>query len=137
MLVNETFLHDLRFLLQAKGATFIEPLNQSRSLSEVPFQDMEPKSGWHFDNIISLDFDIEGHQILPPHSNDDAEKKVIPNLNENVLPKLSAEVPKATALKSILPKATLAEVFYYVNYVNVNYSVKNSTVDCKYLLYFL
>ena len=31
----------------------------------------------------------------------------------------------------------LAEVFYYVNYVNVNYSVKNSTVDCKYLLYFL
>ena len=32
---------------------------------------------------------------------------------------------------------TVAEVFYYVNYVNVNYSVKNSTVDCKYLLYFL
>ena len=32
---------------------------------------------------------------------------------------------------------TIAEVFYYVNYVNVNYSVKNSTVDCKYLLYFL
>ena len=33
---------------------------------------------------------------------------------------------------------TLAEVFYYVNYVNVNYSVKtDSTVDCKYLLYFL
>ena len=31
----------------------------------------------------------------------------------------------------------LAEVFYYVNYVNVNYSVKNSTVDCKYLRYFL
>ena len=30
---------------------------------------------------------------------------------------------------------TLAEVFYYVNYVNVNYSVKNSTVDCKYLLF--
>ena len=30
-----------------------------------------------------------------------------------------------------------AGVFYYVNYVNVNYSVKNSTVDCKYLLYFL
>ena len=27
---------------------------------------------------------------------------------------------------------TKAEVFYYVNYVNVNYSVKNSTVDCKY-----
>ena len=26
----------------------------------------------------------------------------------------------------------LAEVFYYVNYVNVNYSVKNSSVDCKY-----
>ena len=32
---------------------------------------------------------------------------------------------------------SLAEVFYYVNYVNVNYWVKNSTVDCKYLLYFL
>ena len=29
---------------------------------------------------------------------------------------------------------TLAEVFYNVNYINVNYSVKNSTVDCKYLL---
>ena len=29
----------------------------------------------------------------------------------------------------------LAEVFYNVNYVNVNYSVKNSTVDRKYLLY--
>ena len=35
--------------------------------------------------------------------------------------------------KRTFPKA---EVFYYVNYVNVNYSVKNSTVDCKYLLYF-
>ena len=74
VLVNETFLQDLQSLLQAKGATFIEPLNQSRSLSEVPFQDMEPKSGWHFESVISLDFDIEGHQILPPHSNDDAEK---------------------------------------------------------------
>ena len=31
----------------------------------------------------------------------------------------------------------IAEVFYYINYVNINYSVKNSTVDCKYLLYFL
>jgi hypothetical protein len=29
----------------------------------------------------------------------------------------------------------LAEVFYNVNYINVNYSVKNSTVDCKYLLF--
>ena len=28
-----------------------------------------------------------------------------------------------------------AEVFYNINYINVNYSVKNST-DCKYLLYF-
>ena len=28
-----------------------------------------------------------------------------------------------------------AEVFYNVNYVNVNYSIKNSTVDCKYLLF--
>ena len=32
--------------------------------------------------------------------------------------------------------ATVAQVFYYVNYENVNYSVKNSTVDWKYLLYF-
>ena len=31
---------------------------------------------------------------------------------------------------------TKAGVFYYVNYVNINYSVKNSTVDRKYLLYF-
>ena len=31
--------------------------------------------------------------------------------------------------------ANIAEVFYNVNYVNVNYSVKNSTVDCKYLLF--
>ena len=30
---------------------------------------------------------------------------------------------------------TLAEDFYNVNYVNVNYFVKNSTVDCKYLLF--
>ena len=30
----------------------------------------------------------------------------------------------------------VAEVFYNVNYVNVNYSVKNSTVDRKYLLEF-
>ena len=30
---------------------------------------------------------------------------------------------------------SLAEVFYNVNYVNVNYFVKNSTVDCKYLLF--
>ena len=29
----------------------------------------------------------------------------------------------------------IAEVFYDVNYVNVNYSVKNSTVDCKYLFF--
>ena len=36
------------------------------------------------------------------------------------------------------PNETIAaEVFYYVNYANVNYSVKNSTVDCKYLLYLL
>ena len=28
-----------------------------------------------------------------------------------------------------------AEVFYYVNYINVNYSVKNWNVDCKYLLF--
>ena len=32
-------------------------------------------------------------------------------------------------------KCTKAEVFYNVNYVNVNFSVKNSTVDCKYLLF--
>ena len=30
----------------------------------------------------------------------------------------------------------IAEVFCYVTYVNINYSVKNSTVDGKYLLYF-
>ena len=37
----------------------------------------------------------------------------------------------------ILIEETLAEVFYNVNYANVNYSVKNSTVDCncKYLLF--
>ena len=29
----------------------------------------------------------------------------------------------------------IAEVFYYVNYVSVNFSVKNSTIDCKYLLF--
>ena len=28
-----------------------------------------------------------------------------------------------------------AEVFYNVIYVNVNFSVKSSTVDCKYLLF--
>ena len=27
------------------------------------------------------------------------------------------------------------EFFCNVNYVNVNYSVENSTVDCKYLLF--
>mgnify|MGYP001177829603 FL=1 len=32
VLVNETFLQDLRLLLQPKGATFIETLNQSSSL---------------------------------------------------------------------------------------------------------
>ena len=32
------------------------------------------------------------------------------------------------------PFSILAEVFYYINYANVNYFVKNSTVDCKYLL---
>ena len=31
--------------------------------------------------------------------------------------------------------ATLVKSFYSVNYVNVNYSVKYSTVDCKYLLF--
>ena len=30
---------------------------------------------------------------------------------------------------------SLAKVFYNVNYVNVDYSLKNSTVDCKYLLF--
>ena len=29
---------------------------------------------------------------------------------------------------------TKAKVFYNFNYVNVIYSVKNSTLDCKYLL---
>ena len=32
VLVNEKFLQDLRLLLQPKGATFIETLNQSSSL---------------------------------------------------------------------------------------------------------
>jgi hypothetical protein len=30
---------------------------------------------------------------------------------------------------------SLAEVFYNVKNVNVNYSVENSIVDCKYLLF--
>ena len=30
---------------------------------------------------------------------------------------------------------TKAESFFSVNYVNVNYSVKYSTVNCKYLLF--
>ena len=30
---------------------------------------------------------------------------------------------------------TIVESFYSVNYVNVNYSVKYSIVDCKYLLF--
>ena len=29
----------------------------------------------------------------------------------------------------------LVEFFYFVNYVNVNYTVKYSTVDCKYSLF--
>ena len=29
----------------------------------------------------------------------------------------------------------IAEVFYNINYVNINYSVKNGTVDCKYFLF--
>ena len=32
-------------------------------------------------------------------------------------------------------KEPIAEVFYNVNYVNVNYSIKNSIVGCKYLLF--
>ena len=35
----------------------------------------------------------------------------------------------------LLKKVTLVESFYSVNYVNVNYSVKYLTVDCKYLLF--
>ena len=38
-------------------------------------------------------------------------------------------------LDFLLKFLLLAEVFYNINYVNVNYSVKNSTVDCKYLLF--
>ena len=43
----------------------------------------------------------------------------------------------ARLASTIIGKLTnsIAEVFYYVNYVNVNYSLKNSTVDCKYLLF--
>ena len=37
--------------------------------------------------------------------------------------------------KQVTNRDLQAEVFYNVNYVNVNYSVKNSTVDCKYLLF--
>ena len=37
----------------------------------------------------------------------------------------------------LVHQKNIAEVFSYVNYVNVNYSVRNSIVDCKYLLYFL
>ena len=33
-------------------------------------------------------------------------------------------------------EVALAKVFYKVNYVKVNYSDKNSTVDCKYLLFY-
>ena len=40
-------------------------------------------------------------------------------------------------IETCIGNASLAEVFCYVNYVNVNYSVKNSTVACKYLLYLL
>ena len=35
----------------------------------------------------------------------------------------------------LITKQTLAEVFYIVNYVNVNYSVKKSTIDRKYLFF--
>ena len=46
---------------------------------------------------------------------------------EEILEKLSQKVS--------FDFETLSEVFYNVNYVNVNYSVKNSIVDCKYLLF--
>ena len=39
-------------------------------------------------------------------------------------------------IKKSLKNVSIAEVFYYINYVNFNYSIKKSTVDCKYLLYF-
>ena len=29
----------------------------------------------------------------------------------------------------------IAKIFYNVNYINVNYTINNSNVDCKYLLF--
>ena len=44
-------------------------------------------------------------------------------------------VYRKVASRAQLVAEPIAEVFYYVDKVNFNYSVKNSTVDCKYLLF--
>ena len=49
------------------------------------------------------------------------------NVAAEILPE-DAPVPLCPVMTKFCPK-TIAEVFYHVNYVNVNYSVKNSTVD--------
>ena len=43
---------------------------------------------------------------------------------------MAGKASKAWALPGFW--VSIAEVFYYVNDVNVNNSVKNSTVDCKF-----
>ena len=40
---------------------------------------------------------------------------------------------KKKSLSNLEVLVSIPEVFYNINYVDVNYSVKNSTVDCKYL----
>ena len=49
--------------------------------------------------------------------------------------KVQMKRPNVNKRKTIYE--TRAEDFYYVNYVNINHSVKNSTFDCEYSLYFL
>ena len=65
-------------------------------------------------------------------------KKMICNKKEQLV-KCCDQLSSTTTITTTTTTATttIAEVFYNINYVNVNYSVKNSTVDCKYLLYFL
>ena len=36
---------------------------------------------------------------------------------------------------SLINSNIMVESFYLVSYVNINYSIKYSTVDCKYLLF--
>ena len=42
---------------------------------------------------------------------------------------------KKKSLSNLEVLVSIPEVFYNINYVDVNYSVKNSTVDCKYLVF--